>query len=632
MPRYLRFWLSFWLSALWLLQSWAFQRDSPGSQVSYCRYDEQPLRQPALLRSRPSWWVPASHGVACAICSGGMALCAAALGRMCFVSAEVQSPVESQCQWSCDYSIVDRDGGQFVCYRQCCLRTGHVGWCRCWRCARNKTPRQLPTAPLLSRLAWWVPAPHRLARAISSGGRALRVTACRVLSRLHVSGCSLHFGWIPSGQTPRDSLFYGGYSSYYSYYRTYQCGISVSGFMRLCSVGLWLLWVYARLDSIFCVASLARIMWRYYLGWVLASMVTSNWRTLLRLCSRGLGHLGYCLLLVLGACRRVSLTVPLTRPRKSRTAWLMVLLLFLSRSEASCPRNGGGAAGQDGFMLPSSSPTRLGGEPIAGGRAGSWSLPPTRAKHKSGSRRRWSRRSGFLASSKSRRAVSTTRSRGRQPPSLCAATSLVQRRARKFKLLQPTSKKKAVGQGVRKFKKLLPTPKKKGAGKPESIERVCDDDLEELWKQKPASSGDPPWSHLDHIGQAQSIAGSSSDAGATSSVSPRPWEHLVADPEAVGRLWPTSCSCPADAPRVEDEQFDRLGICTICGLPFAAEDDDEGSWQSDEPSPLADQLDSVDSTFARTVARQMQTCERESRACEGKGAAKDKMDDKKGGE
>ncbi len=168
------------------------------------------------------------------------------------------------------------------------------------------------------------------------------------------------------------------HSSYHCYYRTYPSGMSGGGSMWLCSVGLCLLWVFARLDYIFCVAILAQMMGGYCLGWVLASMGASNWQVLLRLRSRCLVHLGYCRLLVIGACRRVLSAMLPMKPRKSRTAWLMVLLLFLCGSEVSCPRNGGGVARQGKFVLPLSSPTRRGGEPITGGRASSWKLLPTR--------------------------------------------------------------------------------------------------------------------------------------------------------------------------------------------------------------------------------------------------------------
>ena len=271
MRRRLLLWLSFWLSALWLLRSWGFQRDRSGSHASYCRHDGWPLQQPALLLSRLSWRAPRCHGLARPCISDGMALRATA-----------------------------------------CRPSGSPGF-------------GIAVIAVMS----WIEVPLALLR-----------------------------NW-PSRHSSSGGFFGGG-------------------FFQLCSLGLCLLWVYAGLDSIFCVAILAQIMWGSYLGWMLVSMSASGGQILPWLCLPRLVHLWHCFSRAIRSCHRVPSAMPLLRPRRSRTAWLKVLLFFLCGSEVSCQQNGGGAVRQDKFVLPSNSQTRRGGEPTTGGLAGSWRFLPTR--------------------------------------------------------------------------------------------------------------------------------------------------------------------------------------------------------------------------------------------------------------
>ena len=212
--------------------------------------------------------------------------------------------------------------------------------------------------------------PHGLARSGGSGGTALRATAYRPLSS-PCSGSALAavMSWM-TAPLPVPLSWPSGYRS--------SGGIFDSGFMQLCSVGLCLRWVYAGLDSIFGVAILAQMMWGFYLGWMLVAMAVGSGQILLWLGLPLLLLLWHYLLQAIGACRKVPPATLRMRPRKSRTAWLMVLLLFLCGSAVSCQRNGGGAARQDKFVSPSSSPTRRGGEPITSGHACSWKFLPTR--------------------------------------------------------------------------------------------------------------------------------------------------------------------------------------------------------------------------------------------------------------
>ena len=46
----------------------------------------------------------------------------------------------TRCTRACENTFIDNNGDRFVCYRQCCLSHGHAGFCRCWRCARNRVP------------------------------------------------------------------------------------------------------------------------------------------------------------------------------------------------------------------------------------------------------------------------------------------------------------------------------------------------------------------------------------------------------------------------------------------------------------------------------------------------------------
>ena len=48
----------------------------------------------------------------------------------------------ARCTRTCENTFIDNNDDRFVCFRQCCLSHGHEGFCRCWRCAKNRGPRE----------------------------------------------------------------------------------------------------------------------------------------------------------------------------------------------------------------------------------------------------------------------------------------------------------------------------------------------------------------------------------------------------------------------------------------------------------------------------------------------------------
>ena len=207
----------------------------------------------------------------------------------------------------------------------------HVSYCRHCECPRPQS------ALLLTRLPWWAPVPHGLTRACRSGGMALRATAYRSFSSpVSSSAVTAVMSWI---KVPL-SLPLNRASGHRS-----AGGIFGDGFMQLRSMVPCLWWVYAGLDSIFGVAILVQMMWGFYPGCIL-----------LWLCLPLLVLLWHYLLRDIGPCRKVPSTLPLMRPRKSKTVWLKGLLLFLWGSEVICQLDGGRATRQDNFVLPASSP------------------------------------------------------------------------------------------------------------------------------------------------------------------------------------------------------------------------------------------------------------------------------------